>query len=165
MTVQNSLLKNYNDHSSQGFKTTFLGKETISVRKTIVLMAVSALAALPCALSAQEHGLEDTMKQVGATMGKLKKGLDGKMLHDVAGDAEKMQALMKDAEQFFAHNNLADAVQMAKDAQSAAGTLVTAGHGNNAEAAGAAFSKLGGSCKGCHDAHREKLADGTYKMK
>ena len=105
------------------------------------------------------------MKQVGATMGKLKKGLDGKMLHEAAGDGEKMQALFKDAEAIFAGMKMADAVEMAKAAQSAAGEIVSAGHAGNAEGASAAFGKLGGTCKGCHDVHREKLQDGSYKLK
>jgi cytochrome c556 len=136
------------------------------VRKLIALIAGTAFSAALYPLAAQSDGnLEDTMKQVMATMGKLKKGLDAKSLHDAAGDAEKMQGLFKDAEAIFAGLNIADAVQMAKTAQSAAGEIVNAGHSDNAEGASAAFSKLGGTCKGCHDAHREKLPDGKYKLK
>ena len=132
----------------------------------IAVFAVMAFSAAlyPIAAPAADN-LEDTMKQLGATMGKLKKGLDGKMLHEAAGDAEKMQALFKDAETIFAGMKMADAVEMAEAAQSAAGDIVSAGHGSNAEGATAAFSKLGGACKGCHDVHREKLQDGSYKLK
>ncbi len=132
----------------------------------IAVFAVTTFSAvlLPLA-AAPAASLEDTMKQVGATMGKIKKGLDAKTLHEAAGDAEKMQALMKDAEAIFAGMKMADAVQMSKAAQSAAGEIMSAGHGSNAEGASAAFGKLGGTCKGCHDAHREKLQDGSYKLK
>ena len=133
------------------------------MRKLIAVFAVTIFSAALYPLAAAT--LEDTMKQVGATMGKLKKGLDGKMLHEAAGDAEKMQALMKDAEAIFAGMKMADAVEMSKAAQSAAGDIMSAGHGGNAEGASAAFVKLGGTCKGCHDAHREKLQDGSYKLK
>ena len=136
------------------------------MRKTIAVIAVTTFSTVLYAFAAPAPGsLEDTMKQVGATMGKLKKGLDGKMLHEAAGDAEKMQALLKDAEAIFAGMKMADAVEMAKSAESAAGDIVSAGHGGNAEGATAAFGKLGGTCKGCHDAHREKLQDGSYKLK
>ena len=133
------------------------------MRKLIAVFAVTIFSAALYPLSAAS--LEDTMKQVGATMGKLKKGLDGKMLHEAAGDAEKMHALLKDAEAIFAGMKMADAVEMSKAAQSAAGDIISAGHGGNAEGASAAFGKLGGTCKGCHDVHREKLQDGSYKLK
>jgi hypothetical protein len=131
------------------------------------MIAVFAVTTFSAALlaAAPAASLEDTMKQVGATMGKIKKGLDAKSLHEAAGDAEKMQSLMKDAEAIFAGMKMADAVQMSKAAQSAAGDIMSAGHGSNAEGASAAFGKLGGTCKGCHDAHREKLQDGSYKLK
>jgi len=136
------------------------------VRKMIAVIAVTAFSAALYPLAAPAAGsLDDTMKQVGATMGKVKKGLDGKMLHEAAGDAAKMQALLKDAEAIFADIKMADAVEMAKAAQSAAGEIVSAGHASNAEGASAAFGKLGGTCKGCHDVHREKLSDGSYKLK
>jgi hypothetical protein len=135
------------------------------VRKMIALIAVTTLTAVLYPLAASADQLQDTMKQVGATMGKIKKGLDGKMLHEAAGDAEKMQALFKDAEAIFAGMKMMDAVEMAKAAQSAAGDIMSAGHGGNAEGATAAFGKLGGTCKGCHDVHREKLQDGSYKLK
>jgi hypothetical protein len=142
-----------------------ISKGKISVRK-IALMAVTAFSVALYPHPAQSAAsLEDTMKQVVATMGKMKKGIDAKTLHDVAGDAEKMQALFKDTEAIFAGMNIADAVQMSQAAQSAAGEIVNAGHSDNAEGASAAFSKLGSTCKGCHDAHREKLPDGKYKLK
>ena len=31
--------------------------------------------------------------------------------------------------------------------------------------AAAAFTRVGGTCKPCHDAHREKSADGKYHVK
>ncbi len=133
------------------------------MRKLIAVMAVTTFSAALYPLAAAS--LEDTMKQVGATMGKIKKGIDGKMLHEAAGDAEKMQALLKDSQAIFADMKMMDAVEMSKAAQSAAGDIVSAGHGGNAEAALAAFGKLGGTCKGCHDVHREKLSDGSYKLK
>lgn len=136
------------------------------MRKMIAVIAVTAFSAALYPLAAPAAAtLEDTMKQVGATMGKLKKGIDGKMLHDAAGDGEKMQALLKDAEAIFAEMKMADAVEMSKAAQTAAGEIVSAGHSDNAAGASAAFGKLGGTCKGCHDAHREKLQDGSYKLK
>ena len=35
----------------------------------------------------------------------------------------------------------------------------------DAAAAKSALIQMATNCKGCHDAHREKLADGTYKIK
>ncbi|MEP6537208.1 MAG: cytochrome c, partial [Bryobacteraceae bacterium] len=46
-----------------------------------------------------------------------------------------------------------------------AAKVASAAASGDAEGAAAAFKGVTGSCKGCHEAKREKLPDGSYKFK
>jgi cytochrome c556 len=68
-------------------------------------------------------------------------------------------------EKFWKANGAADAIAMSATGKAAAADLLAAVKASNGAGAKAAFGKLAGTCKGCHEAHREKLPDGKYKIK
>ncbi len=100
------------------------------------------------------------MKQASASMKSLKKNLDAKMQDDAAKDATQISEVFKQEEQIWTKSNTADAMKWCKDAQAAASDIAS-GSGDSA----ANFKALGATCQGCHAAHREKSADGAYKVK
>jgi cytochrome c556 len=57
------------------------------------------------------------------------------------------------------------AVQWQRDGDAAAKELAAAAKSENADAVRSAMGKLGGSCKQCHEAHREKVSEGVYRIK
>ena len=83
----------------------------------------------------------------------------------MASGGEKLQALFKEVEEFFTKRDAADAIESAKSAQAAAKELNSQAVSETKVGAEAAFAKINGSCKGCHDAHREELPEGGYKIK
>ena len=100
------------------------------------------------------------MTEAGATMKSLKKNVDANSRDDASKDAQKMTAIFKQVEEIWTKSNTEDAMKWSKDAQAAASDLAS-GSGDMADG----FKALGASCAGCHAAHREKAADGTYKTK
>jgi cytochrome c556 len=99
------------------------------------------------------------MKTVGKTMGELRKANEakdeaalkagGKVLVEQFSNAAKFWAKHKD-------HGTADAVEWNEKTLTAAKALAD-GTGN--------LQGVGSTCKGCHDKYREKLADGSYKLK
>ena len=118
------------------------------------------------AVGAAEHDdLSKAMKTAGSTMGPLKKALDTGTMADVGPAAAKLEGVFTTSEKFWAAKHVTDATKWSQDGLAAAKALSKAAAAGDAEASKAAFAKIGGTCKGCHDAHREKLPDGSYKIK
>lgn len=75
-------------------------------------------------------------------------------------DAAKLQALLKEIQQFWSSFDTEDAVDLAKSAQAAAGTVINKVKGKDFEAAQEAFGNIRESCRDCHFSHRETTAKG-----
>jgi Spy/CpxP family protein refolding chaperone len=136
------------------------------MRKVSVLIGICMLVALALTLIAQAPAdLSPIMKDVAATNTKLGMDMMGGNAADVAADAQKLQEDFTKAQGFFKAMKAQDAVDMAKANADAAGEIVKAAKANNLDAAKAPAKTIKGSCKACHDVHREQLPDKTYKFK
>ncbi len=132
--------------------------------KKVFVLGVFALSAM--GLFADNHeDFEKSMKAAGATFGPLNKSIAAGAFDDVAAGAKKMEAIFATSEKFWTERGTADGIQWSKDGSAAAKAIGAAAAAKDADAAKAAFGNAAATCKGCHTAHREKLADGTYKIK
>ena len=130
-------------------------------------LLVTALLVLgTSALFADDHeAFEAAMKKAGKTMGPLKKALDSNSFADAMPGAKNLVEIYDVTEKFWKERKADDAIKASAVGKAAAADLLAAVTAEKSEDARAAFGKLAGTCKGCHEAHREKLADGTYKIK
>jgi cytochrome c' len=79
--------------------------------------------------------------------------------------AERLGTVYESMIAFWRQRNAGDAVKWSEEGKAAALQLATAAYANDADKAKTALEAVNGSCKGCHDAHREKIADGKYRIK
>jgi len=137
------------------------------MRKVSVLIGICMLVALALTLAAQGPvtDLSPVMKDVAATNNKMGMDMMAGVAADVAADAGKLQTDFTQAVSFFKAMKAADAVTAAQGNADAAGEIVKAAKANNLDAAKAPAKTIKGSCKACHDVHREQLPDKTYKYK
>lgn len=136
------------------------------MRRISVVIGLCMVVAIVLSATAQEgRPYEQIMKEVGPTFQSLKRNIDGKMGADAAKDGQKLEALFKEVEAYWSKTKTQDAISFAKAAQTAAAEAAAAAKANNMEGALTAHGSIGKNCKGCHDAHRERLPDGTYKIK
>jgi mono/diheme cytochrome c family protein len=105
------------------------------------------------------------MKSNAATAGDLNKSLaakDGAMAHM---DVRKLQENLAMVMAYWQSREVNDAVKYALDGTYGLAQVdVLAGQGKFDEAA-AALKMTQANCAGCHMAHREKAADGSFKIK
>jgi cytochrome c556 len=128
-------------------------------------VALLTLMASGLVVTAQENDkIEEWMKSIGSSMGALRK-MEKKTGPEVVASAEKIGAAYENMIGFWRQRNAADAVKLAEDGKAAAVELASAAKGDDDAKAAAAFTRVGGTCKPCHDAHREKSADGKYHVK
>jgi mono/diheme cytochrome c family protein len=127
------------------------------VRNLSLTFAGVMLAAAICT-AAEKPSAEHVklMKDLGAANGAIRKGAD------VAANAAKMQETMKAVTKYWASKSEA-AKKACDDGNAGVAAILKAGEDKAALAAG--MKMVGGSCKGCHDAHREKVSDTEYLIK
>ena len=132
------------------------------------LIALGATAVFGLTIIANEKPPESyvkNMKDTNAASRSLKDNVDSKNWNGAAADAAKLKTLFQETESFWEKKNAADAVSAAKAGVAAATELETAAKAGNAEGVVTAQKSLNGTCKTCHDAHRERLPDGSSEIK
>jgi hypothetical protein len=104
------------------------------------------------------------MKYTKTASDDLKK-MENKTGTEAVHRAERLGAIYESMIGFWRQRNARDAVNWSEEGKAAALELATAAYSGDAEKAKAAFETVNGGCKSCHEAHREKVADGKYRIK
>jgi cytochrome c556 len=130
-----------------------------SVRKLgmIAFAAIAAGVAIGAEEAPPEH--QKWMKDLGNQMGGLRKGVD------VEKNATEMQAVMKDVTAFWSKRTSDVAVKTSNETVAGAAEVAKAAQSGDKAALSAGMKLIGAGCKGCHDVHREKIAENVYKIK
>lgn len=132
------------------------------------VIALCATAVFGLTVIANEKPPESyvkNMKDTNAATRSLKDNVEAKNWNGAAADAAKLKALLEETQAFWEKRSAADAVGAAKAAVTAATDLETAAKAGNGDGVVTAQKALNGSCKTCHDAHRERLPDGSSEIK
>ena len=124
--------------------------------------AVAMVAGILFAQSDPEY--QSWMKTVASTNQSLQKNLAAKNASGVSADATKLADTFKEVEGFWQKRNATDAVNFAKQAQTAAAAVSMDATSGNMEQAATDAKTLAAACGECHMAHREK-ADSGFKIK
>ena len=129
---------------------------------------VLGLAAFGIAVAANEKPTADfqnIMKSNQAANGAVRKAVPAKDYEAVATNAATLKGNFTKIEAFFAGKKMNDAVEIAKTGLKGATDLEAAAKAKDDAAMDTASKALGGTCMGCHMAHRETLPDKTYEIK
>ncbi len=128
--------------------------------KHLRLLLPVCLAVVPFAIAAEDPSPEhvNLMKEMGALSGKIRKG------EDVEESAKRMSALAQSARGFWEKRSPV-ASSALKNMVLASNMLASAAANKDTAAITDATKMLGGSCKSCHDQHREKVGENQYKIK
>ena len=116
-------------------------------------------------MTADELALQKIMTKLPAAQGAVRKTLDSK---DAAG-AKEQATILKDSftqiEAFFKAKNNAEATKWAAEGKHHADAILVNLGLNNIEAAKTSITPLGGTCASCHGKYRERMDDGTFRLK
>jgi hypothetical protein len=130
------------------------------------LLMTTCFAALGVTVVAQDdaeyHGW---MKSVGATSGSLRKNLEAKNADAAAADAKKLQEIFGQVHTYWSDKKVDDAMKFAMNAGTGFGEIAGQAAAGKFEDASATLKTTSANCGGCHNAHREKSADGSWKIK
>lgn len=130
--------------------------------------ALCAVAAVVVGVMASEpppEAYSKNMKAQAAAVKSLKENVDGKNWSGAAKDAATLKQLFQNTEDFWVKRDAEDAIAQAKKGQAAAADLEKAALASNEAGVLDAQKSLNLTCKTCHDAHRERMPDGTSQIK
>ena len=107
----------------------------------------------------------NTMKDVQAQNGALRKAITSASEADVVAAAAKLEADFKDVQAYWEAKKVDDATTASKNAVAAAQAISKAAAAHDMAAASAALPTLAAQCTSCHMAHRERNPDGSFTIK
>jgi cytochrome c556 len=129
----------------------------VSLRKLGMIICTAGMIGVAFASEDAPPEHVKWMKDLGAQMGAIRKGAD------VDKNAADMQATLKQVGGWWKTRNAPDAMKSCGDTFKGAKAIAEAGGDKEKIAAG--MKMVGGGCKGCHDAHRDKISDTLSKIK
>jgi len=132
--------------------------------KSILLFTVG-LAALAAAFAQGGADYQKWMKTVGATSGSLRKNLDAKNAEAASADAKKLEDIFGQVHDFWHKKNADDAMTLAMSARDGFHEVAGQASAGKFDDAAASLKKASATCGACHNVHREKAADGSWKIK
>jgi len=139
----------------------------VIIAKAVVVNStgVDIAKVLPPPMTAEEEAFQKVMRQVGPANTALRAAIE-KM--DAAAVKEQAAILSKSftqTEAFWKTKGKADAVGFASTAKKHADEITTAANAAKWDDVKAAATPLGAQCGSCHGAYRERLDDGSFRIK
>ena len=116
-------------------------------------------------MSADDLALQKIMTKLPPAQAALRKALDGKDLNLVKEQATVLKTAFTDIETFWKAKGNTEAMNIASEGKKHAdGILMNLGLGN-LDAAKTSITPLGATCASCHGKFRDRMDDGTFRIK
>jgi hypothetical protein len=158
-------LPNYKLELPMDVITAFKGKPAI-LATAIIASDFTDLTKKPAGpVTPNDEKLSALMRQISPASAALRTAITAKDAAAVKTRTAELKKLFTDVQDVFKGINVMTAMLFASDAMKhaeAANTAAAAGQWDDVTAASTALS---GTCTTCHNAHRERQDDGTYRLK
>jgi soluble cytochrome b562 len=143
----------------------FRGKPAV-LATSVINVALTDLAKKPIPpMTPTELALSQIMKQVQPTSGALRTAVDGSNLETTKQNTETLRKGFTEVQSMFKTRGTADAIGWAGEAIKIMDSIDAAAAAGKWDDAKTAAASLTGLCTQCHTAHRERMDDGTYRIK
>jgi cytochrome c556 len=158
--------KNYTLDLSADQIAKYQGKPAVIATAVVVnATGVDIAKVLPPPMTTEEIEFQKIMRQVGPANTALRAAIDKMDAAAVKEQAAILAMAFTKTEAFWKTKNKADATGFATEAKKHSDTIVTAVGASNWDGIKAAAGPLGQQCASCHGAYRERLDDGSFRIK
>ena len=124
-----------------------------------------SLTTVRAADALDEKSFQQLMKEVGKTAKGMKDNATAKNAAAVEKDAARTAEIYTQMAVFWKARKAEDAAKLSTDSATAASATAAAAKAGDWDKVKTSWGGVGKNCKDCHDHHREKLDDGSYKIK
>lgn len=129
-----------------------------------VLIAFS-FTTVRAAAAMDEKQFQKSMKEVGRLAKGFKDNAQAKNAAAVEKDSARVAEIYKEMAAFWTARKMDDAAKWSGESSAAATATATSAKAGDWEKVKTSWNAVNKNCKSCHEAHREKLPDGGYKIK
>jgi cytochrome c556 len=144
----------------------YTGKPAIVATAVVVnATGVDIAKVIPPPMTPEELEFQKIMRQVGPANTALRAAIDKMDATAVKDQAAVLAGAFTKTEAFFKTKNKPDATGFATEARKHTDTITAAVAAGNWDSVKAAAAPLGQQCAACHGAYRERLDDGSFRIK
>ena len=143
----------------------YKGHPVVLAKSVITVAGVDVAKRPPPPPTAEEEALSKIMKQVGPANTALRGALDKTDMAVAKENANVLKQAFVQTEAFWKPKGKAEATKFAEEARKLSESISTAIASGNWDEAKTHAGTLGQQCAGCHGAFRERMDDGTYRIK
>jgi hypothetical protein len=145
----------------------FAGKPAVLAVNIVNDKSLDLARFIPPPMTPEEALLDKTMKGVGAANAEMQKAVGGSNLELVRKNTAILKQAFTDTEAFWKLRGKTEPMKWASDARVAIDGIdkATAGEKPDWAAAKASADTVGKTCATCHGGYRERLEDGSFRVK
>ncbi|HYN09313.1 MAG TPA: hypothetical protein VES67_18160 [Vicinamibacterales bacterium] len=143
----------------------YTGRPAVIATSVITAELAEIGKRLPPPLTAAEEAYDKVMKSVSGANTALRKGIEESSAELTKQQAAILKKGFMEAQLFFKTRGTTDAMGWAQDAYKFVDAIDQAATAGKWEEVKTAATSLAGMCTTCHTAHRERLDDGTFRVK
>jgi cytochrome c556 len=136
----------------------------IRLLSSLALIAF-AFSTVRAADAIDEKEFQKLMKEVGKVAKGFKDNTQAKNAAVVEKDSAHVADIYKQMAAFWKARKVDDAAKLSDASAAAASATAAAAKAGDWDKVKTSWGVVNKNCKDCHDAHREKLPDGGYKIK
>ena len=159
------LTKEYKPDFPPDVVARYKGHPVVLAKSVITTAGVDVAKRPPPPMTAEEEALSKIMKQIGPANTALRGALDKTDMAVAKENANVLKQAFVQAEAFWKPKGKAEASKFAEEARKLSEQIGTAIASGNWDEAKTHAGTLGQQCAGCHGAFRERMDDGTYRIK
>jgi hypothetical protein len=141
------------------------GRPAIRAASVINAAMVDIAKRLPPPMTADEEVLDKAMKRIGPAFNSMRQAVAAGGSDTAANDAATLKTAFAEAEGFWKKHGAPDAQKWAADARARADLLAQAVSAGKWDDAKTAMGPLQQTCSACHGAYRQRLDDGSYRLR
>jgi hypothetical protein len=157
----------------RGYSLDLPSHEIARLRGTPAVLATAVLNTalvdlarrVPPPLTPEEEAFASLMKRVGPAFAAVRQALTDADGAAVKPQADIMRQAFADSAAFWKAKSRADALQWAGEAKSHVEAIARSAAGADWETARTSATSLAQTCSTCHTTYRERLDDGSYRIK
>jgi hypothetical protein len=143
----------------------YRGRPAILATSVITTSGMDLARRPPPPLTPAEEAFDKVMKQVGAANRALRTALEGSDAKAAQENALLLQQGFKQSAAFWRTRRVAEAAGWSQDGLKLAESIHRAASAGQWDEVKTTIGTLGQVCQTCHTAHRDRLDDGTFRIK
>lgn len=141
------------------------GRPAIRATSVLTSAMIDIAKRPPPPMSADEAAFDKTMKRIGPAFNAIRQRVVAAGGESLEDEASTLKAAFAEVETFWTKHEKPDAQKWAGDARAQAVELARAIADEKWDEAKAAVGLLQQSCSACHTAYRQRLDDGSYRIR